>query len=585
MSKNDSRKISQKQLLRIFTDLKTHTDDGMCFLLGAGASFTSGIPTGGELAKRWYEKLKAEDLTPAELSAWQHNVDGFDENNLAKFYTQIFEKRFDNPSTGFYELQDLMKDAKPSIGYSFLAQILADPKLSNKFVITTNFDHMVEDALRLYTTERPLVCGHESLAEYVSTHSIRPTIIKIHRDLLLHPFNKAGNTDTLKEEWQKTLKPILQHYHLVVIGYGGNDGSLMDYLRDMKENRRSIYWCYRSESELDERILKLLDKDYDRLVKITGFDQFMLALGDLYDCPRLINQDDLSKSQLVINALNEAERYQQQLETFAEKTVKDDKGDTDTTEALAKLFDGDGKPLKHWWQVEMKVDEEPDNDRKDALYQDGIKQFSDSLELLGDYAVFLTEIRKDYNQAEIYYRKVLELAPDDTDYNGNYALFLTDIRKDYDQAESYYRKALELDPDHANNNINYALFLKNIRKDYDQAESYYRKALELEPDNVIINGNYAGLLLALGRKAEANPYLAIAMQANDRQDLLLECWFYRLAHFPELHEQAKQEIEALLKQGGRSIGWDFSANIARAEQDGYADMDELRRIAAEITNE
>jgi Tfp pilus assembly protein PilF len=549
MSKTDSRKISQKQLLRIFTDLKTHTDDGMCFLLGAGASFTSGIPTGVQLAKCWYDDIKA-DLSKAELSTWQQSLDGFDEKQLAKFYTQIFEKRFDNPSTGFYELQDLMKDAKPSIGYSFLAQILANQKLSHKFVITTNFDHMVEDAIRFYTTERPLVCGHESLAEYINARSIRPTIIKVHRDLLLHPFNKAGNTDTLKEAWQRTLKPILQHYHLVVIGYGGNDGSLMDYLRDMKENRRSIYWCYRSESELDERILKLLDKDYDRLVKITGFDQFMLTLGELYDCPLLINQDDLSKSQLVINALNEVERYQRQLEAFAEKTVKDDKGDTDTTEALAKLFDGDGKPLKHWWQVEMKVEEESDNDQKDALYQDGISQFPDSYGLLS-----------------------------------NYAIFLKNIRKDYEQAESYYRKALELEPNNAITNGNYAIFLENIRKDYEQAESYYRKALELEPDRANTNGNYAGLLLALDRKAEAISYLELAMQANDRQDLLLECWFYRLAHFPELHEQAKQEIEVLLKQGVRSIGWDFSANIDRAKQDGYADVEELRRIAAEITSE
>jgi protein O-mannosyl-transferase len=30
---------------------------------------------------------------------------------------------------------------------------------------------------------------------------------------------------------------------------------------------------------------------------------------------------------------------------------------------------------------------------------------------------------------------------------GNFALFLQDVRKDYDEAERLYRKALELDPE------------------------------------------------------------------------------------------------------------------------------------------
>jgi Tfp pilus assembly protein PilF len=41
-----------------------------------------------------------------------------------------------------------------------------------------------------------------------------------------------------------------------------------------------------------------------------------------------------------------------------------------------------------------------------------------------------------------------------------------DIRKNYDQAEEYYKKALELEPDNANINGNYALLIvifANIR--------------------------------------------------------------------------------------------------------------------------
>jgi Tfp pilus assembly protein PilF len=73
----------------------------------------------------------------------------------------------------------------------------------------------------------------------------------------------------------------------------------------------------------------------------------------------------------------------------------------------------------------------------------------------------------------VIFTNSLELKPDNAIVNGNYAFFLTNIRKDYDQAEKYYKEALELDPDHANNNRNYANFLEVIRKNYDQAEEYY----------------------------------------------------------------------------------------------------------------
>ncbi|WP_373896634.1 tetratricopeptide repeat protein, partial [bacterium endosymbiont of Bathymodiolus sp. 5 South] len=148
-------------------------------------------------------------------------------------------------------------------------------------------------------------------------------------------------------------------------------------------------------------------------------------------------------------------------------------------------------------------------------------------------------MRKNYDQAEAYYKKSLELEPDNANTNGNYAVFLEVIRKNYDQAEAYYKKSLELEPDNANTNGNYALFLKDIHKNYDQAEEYYKKSLEIEPDNTNTNGNYAQFLLIKGEKSQAQVYLDKAFNfADNRQDLLAELWFYRLAHCPDYRQQA-----------------------------------------------
>ncbi|HNO08098.1 MAG TPA: tetratricopeptide repeat protein, partial [Methanoregulaceae archaeon] len=73
--------------------------------------------------------------------------------------------------------------------------------------------------------------------------------------------------------------------------------------------------------------------------------------------------------------------------------------------------------------------------------------------------------------------------PQSAELAGNFANFLADQRHDYDEAERYYRKALELDPSHAAHTGNFANFLASQRHDYDKAEHYYRKALELGPND------------------------------------------------------------------------------------------------------
>jgi Tfp pilus assembly protein PilF len=450
-------KIKQSQLIQVFKDLKLHQDEGMCFLLGAGASVTSNIPSGGQLAWRWYEEIKKS--LGDDLPAWQKAI-GFDESRVAEFYPQIFEQRFKNhPSTGFYYLQDCMKEAEPSVGYSFLAQILA--KTQHKFVITTNFDHMVEDAIRTYTDERPLVCGHESLAQYINARSIRPTIIKVHRDLLLNPFNNSNNTAVLDAAWKLTLEPILQHYHLVVIGYGGNDGSLMKYLQDIKR-RKGVYWCYRNMSEINDTIRKTLKQADDRLVEISGFDELMLALNSAFDYPKLINPDKLAKSPFVKTALAKAKRYKAQLDKFAEDEVNKSQiaseNDGTTREALLKLFDLDEDKAKVWWKIQLKIDEEKDTERKLEMFNNGLLLLPEDPNLFHWYALFLMETRRDYDQAEAFFKKALDLAPNKAKIKSNYAFFLEYIRKDYKQAENFYQKALELDPKNKTINNDYAVF-------------------------------------------------------------------------------------------------------------------------------
>lgn len=154
-----------------------------CFILGAGASISSGIKSGQELVTIWDKELF--ERNGEEHLKWKHNV-----------------------------------------------------------VITTNFDHLMEDAVNYYAHTIPMVIGHEFLASYVTRQIARPTIIKIHRDLLFDPKNRTEELEELHDNWKKTLSEVFSDYHPVFIGYAGNDNSLMNFLLENSEKFLEGEWKY-----------------------------------------------------------------------------------------------------------------------------------------------------------------------------------------------------------------------------------------------------------------------------------------------------------------------------------------------------
>ena len=542
---NAPKKVTQAQLIQAVSDAN---EDGSCvkfgFILGAGASVKSKIPAGGFFADKWFEEIADSIGDTGALSEWTSSIEGFDEKNLAASYTKIFDKRFEiDYALGYQELQRHMDKAKPSIGYSFLAQVLAETE--NKFVITTNFDTMSEDALFDLKDAKPLVLGHEVLSSFVNAASpTRPTIIKIHRDFLFDPYNSDDKIKKMDGRWEKALNPVLRENAMIVIGYGGNDESLMGYLKAI-EDRKPIYWCYRNEGELSDRILDLLTKT-DFLIKIESFDKFMLLLSDKLNSRRLIDQENIENSQIVKNAMARAKSYADQLEELA-------KGDLDENEqdAIKKL-------LPSWWDYQLAVQQETDDDKKDAIYCEGLEAYPESHDLMQRYAYFLSRTCKDYERSDSYYQSSLRLAPDSPNHTFNYAVFLQSFLESYEEAEHFYLKALGLEPTLATLNLGYAIFLKNISRDYVKAENYYKKAIALNSDVANCNGCYAQFLLESGRKKEADSYMDTAFESlTDEVGLELDLWFYRLAHYSEFQEQAKVEINRLLGEGHKSINWNL----------------------------
>ena len=133
-------------------------------------------------------------------------------------------------------------------------------------------------------------------------------------------------------------------------------------------------------------------------------------------------------------------------------------------------------------------------------YQYCINQGLVDHRVFSNYGVILQSNSK-LQEAELSYRKAIELKPDYAEAHSNLGIILKDLGK-FEEAEKSYRKAIELNPDFADAHSNLGLILKDFGK-LKEAEKSTRKAIELNPDFLEAHSNLGSILRALGKLEDA----------------------------------------------------------------------------------
>jgi len=532
----------------------------------------------------WLPRLKAIK-TGNDIDVEEWTKEKFGEatlENPATIYATVIEGLFRQTDDRQAEIERICSNVDPALGYAALAKLMTHPKYGHKCntVLTTNFDDLVADALYLYARVKPTVISHESLIGFARTIRSVPLVVKLHGDAKFAPMNTAGETAELDKAVKDVMGILLRDSALVFIGYGGNDTSITNVLKNIPPGSLhcGIYWV--NSGIPDNEFGEWLKERDATFVKHRDFDELMVHISEEFELDYPIKElfrdrfDELEDKNTAI--LDELKAK------IAEKSDAE-------AEALEEAVERTAKQFSKWWAVELEARKykKEDPDKANEIYLDGIEQFPKSHELLGNYANYLCDIRNDYDRAEEYYKRALEADPDHANNLGNYAVFLNEVRKDYDRAEEYYKRALEADPGDADYMGNYAVFLKNVRKDYDRAEEYYKRALEADPDYAYSLCNYAGFLYARGRLDEAKEYLEKAFEKADKDPLILECYFYRYAHSDDEKERAAalSEVKKLITTSVRSLHFDLSQNVARAKEDGHPEPELLQLLGDVIADE
>lgn len=268
------KKRTVKDLISFLSN-KCEDTSNYTLLIGAGCSVTSGIDSGGDLIKKWKNEIfESENIDNlSEEDFWKNQYEWYDSRNP---YSSLFQKKYDLPRQRriFVEKQVAKKD--PSIGYAYLVKLIEERYFNTVF--TTNFDDLLNEAFYRFSPERPIVCAHDSSISSITITSTRPKIIKLHGDYLFDDIKSSlRETESLDDNMKRKFIEFAKDHGLVVVGYAGNDRSVMDILSMLLQSneyfKHGIYWCIREGDTLSDDLRHLLWKDRVYYVPIKGFDE------------------------------------------------------------------------------------------------------------------------------------------------------------------------------------------------------------------------------------------------------------------------------------------------------------------------
>ncbi len=258
---------------------KNHHPNFTLFL-GAGASISSGIKSAWGMIEEWRANyIDMYDIETLESQPWY---------NKTAEYSELFEALYDQPTQRREYIENCIIDAKPSWGYVYLANLLQKKHFNTIF--TTNFDDLINESCYAFSNKlRPVVCAHDSSIKNIRLTSNRPKIIKLHGDFLFDNIkNTVRELESLEDNMRSKFRQYASEFGMIVIGYAGNDRSIMDTLNTLLHSGTAfphgIYWCIRKDSEPSDDVKNLARFPRFHLVEIDSFDDFVAELHQELGC-------------------------------------------------------------------------------------------------------------------------------------------------------------------------------------------------------------------------------------------------------------------------------------------------------------
>lgn len=267
---------------------------GYAFLVGAGTSRAAGIQTSSELIEKWSDQEYRRVNPDKDKGVWINEQ----EDKIPDFQNRYgfwFEETYTTREERRQFIEELVSDADPTFEHIVLSSLMSQDYVP--ITLTPNFDDLIYDAFYLYLEERPFLVDHNAIApQFKITHD-ESMLVKLHGDYLYDNLkNTVSETTELEENIENVLKTTLNEYGLIVLGYSGQDDSIMNILNNgIDIPDFGLYWCTVDKESISPQVKELLDRDNTFLIEVDSSMDFFYKLYEDIDDLSVPTPVDVSK--------------------------------------------------------------------------------------------------------------------------------------------------------------------------------------------------------------------------------------------------------------------------------------------------
>ncbi|MFJ4790826.1 SIR2 family protein [Streptomyces sp. NPDC088794] len=263
------------------------TPGAYAILLGAGVSMAAGMPSAWDVQVDLIERVAAAEgaATLGNAHAWYKQRFGhpatydrlLDALTSTPYERQAMLHSYFEPND--QEREDGLK--QPTAAHHAIARLVAAGHV--RIVLTTNFDRLMETALREAGIEPTIVTNKDDAKGVAPLHTLKSVVIHLHGDYL-DPTSMLNTPDELDHYASATdalLDRALAEYGLVISGWSARtDPALRNAFSRTSNRFFASYWT--DPAELSETAQKLLTHRAATYIQ-TDADTFFTLTADAVD--------------------------------------------------------------------------------------------------------------------------------------------------------------------------------------------------------------------------------------------------------------------------------------------------------------
>lgn len=330
-----------------------HENKGVyALLLGSGLSRAAEIATGWEITLDLVRRIGAAcDVgEQADWASWYKAETGQEPN-----YSTLLQELASSPAERRSILHGYIEPSKedrgegrkiPTRAHRAIAELVRGGYI--RVLITTNFDRLLENALREIGVEPTVISSVDSLAGAEPITHSTCYILKLHGDYKdARILNTEAELNGYPAQYDALLDRIFDEHGLIVCGWSGEwDHALRGAFLRAPSRRYSTFWAARGV--LASMARELVDHRRARVVPISDADSFFSTLLQRVQTLEQSRRQNPKGVELLVNStkrfLSKPEYRIQLSELFA----------TETESVIAQLDSADFSPSGPWSQGEFR---------------------------------------------------------------------------------------------------------------------------------------------------------------------------------------------------------------------------------------